>query len=154
MIEVRKGLGEQFFEMLEPQMVVRLVEVPKMSSNAQCLLVELGLPGPERETRLTSWDFSVQSRRHDSPCRPVAKAVDEVRPPGIAEYSVATVSRERVQQRTAEKIKDAPQSPEKTNEAVTLVPRERVQQRTAEQIEEAPQSPEETVEAVTLVPRK
>ena len=51
------------------------------------------------------------------------------------------VPRERVQQRTAEQIEDAPQSPEETVEAVTLVPRERVQQRTAEQIEDVPQSP-------------
>ena len=46
---------------------------------------------------------------------------------------VTLVPRERVQQRTAEQIEDAPQSPEETIEAVTLVPRERVQQRTAEQ---------------------
>ena len=44
--------------------------------------------------------------------------------------------------------------PEETVEAVTLVPHERVQQRTAEQIEDAPQHPEETVEAVTLVPHE
>ena len=86
----------------------------------------------------------------------VAKTVGEARPPGIAEHSVTTASlpRERVQQRTAEEIDDAPQSPEETVEAVTPVPRERVQQHTAQQIEDTPQSPEETVEAVTLVPRE
>ena len=50
------------------------------------------------------------------------------------------VPHERVQQRTAEQIEDAPQSSEETVEAVTLVPHERVQQRTAEQIEDLPQS--------------
>ena len=86
----------------------------------------------------------------------VAKTVGEARPPGIAEHSVTTASLppERVQQRTAEEIDDAPQSPEKTVEAVTPVPRERVQQCTAVQVEDAPQSPNETVEAVTLVPRE
>ena len=48
--------------------------------------------------------------------------------------------RERVQQRLAEQIEDAPQSPEKkkTFEVVTLVPRKRVQQRTAEKIADVP----------------
>ena len=54
--------------------------------------------------------------------------------------AVTLVPHERVQQRTAEQVEDAPQSSEETVEAVTLVPHERVQQRTAEQIEDAPQS--------------
>ena len=51
--------------------------------------------------------------------------------------AVTSVSRERVQQRTAEQIEDAPQYPEETLEAVTSVLRERVQQRTAEKNGEA-----------------
>ena len=43
---------------------------------------------------------------------------------------------------------------EETVDEVMLVPRERVQQRSAEQIEDAPQSPAEVVEAVTSVPRE
>ena len=62
------------------------------------------------------------------------------------------VPRERVQQRTAEKIGDVPQfrkEPEERLETVTWVPRERVQHRTAEKKEvAAPHPPEETVEAV------
>ena len=62
------------------------------------------------------------------------------------------VPRERVQQRTAEKIGDVPQfrkEPEERLETVTWVPRERVQHRTAEKKEvAAPHLPEETVEAV------
>ena len=43
---------------------------------------------------------------------------------------------------------DFPQLPEEVVDAVTLVPRERLQQRSAEKIEDVPQYPEETVEAV------
>ena len=59
-----------------------------------------------------------------------------------------------MQQRAAEQIEDAPQSPEETVDAVTLVLGDRVQQRTAEQIEDPPESQEETVQAVMLVPRE
>ena len=61
------------------------------------------------------------------------------------------VPRERVQQRTAEKIGDVPQfrkEPEERLETVTWVPRERVQHRTAEKKEVAPHPAEETVEAL------
>ena len=44
-----------------------------------------------------------------------------------------------MQQRTAERIEDAPQYPEETVEMVTLVLRERVQQRTDEQMVMWPQ---------------
>ena len=47
-----------------------------------------------------------------------------------------------------------PQIAKETAGVVRLVLHERVQQRTAEQIEDAPQSPAEVVEAVTLVPRE
>ena len=79
----------------------------------------------------SSWPGSDDKTRHVDAT--VAEAVGEAWPPGIAEHSVATalVPREPVQQRTVEKVEDAPQFPEETVEAVTLVPRERLQQRTA-----------------------
>ena len=97
-IEVRKGSVEQFFELLEPQMVQQL-EVPKIVVGVrQCLLLELGLLRPERDTA-------------DEAAAAVEVLVGEARPPAIAEHSVtnALVPRERVQQRTA-----VPQSPEET----------------------------------------
>ena len=130
-----------------------------MSSDSQCLLVELGLLCPEGKTTDladaavevpvgearppgisqystatesevdgSSWPRADDMTRHVDAT--VAKAVGEARPPGIAEHSVATASvpRERVQQRTAEQVEDAPQFPE----AVMLVPLQQVQQRIAE----------------------
>ena len=78
---------------------------------------------------------------------------------------------ERVQQRTAEHIEDAPQYPvaqsvgipvlpvteeimNETAEMVRLVPHEQVQQGTAEKIVDEPQFVEETVELVRLVPQE
>ena len=70
--------------------------------------MKLGLLGPEQTTRLDA---------------PVAKAVGEVRPPGIAEHSVTTalVPRERVQQRTADKIGDVPQCRKETCEQIGVI---------------------------------
>ena len=45
-----------------------------------------------------------------------------------------------MQQRTADEIEVAPQSPEETVEAVTSVPRGRVQQRTAAKIDGVPET--------------
>ena len=111
----------QFFETLEPQRVVQLVEVPKIVVGLAVSSSEVGSSGPEERHMTRHVDATV------------AEAVGEARPPGIAEHNVSTavVPRERVQQRTAEKLEDASQSLEKTVEAVTLFPRERVQQRTA-----------------------
>ena len=60
--------------------------------------------------------------------------------------------RERVQQRTADAPMSLVL--EEIVEMVRSVSHERVQQRAAEQIEDAPQSPAEVVEAVTSVPRE
>ena len=52
MMEVRKvskeGPVKQIFEFPEPQMMEQLVDCQRSSSNSQCLLVKLGLLGPER----------------------------------------------------------------------------------------------------------
>ena len=87
MIEVRQGPVVQFFEILELHMVVQL--------DSQCLQVEMGLLCLERET--------------------------------LVKHGLL-VSHSAVPQ------------------AVMLDPHERVQQRIAEQVEDAPQSLEETIE--------
>ena len=92
MMEVRKGSVEQFFEILEPQMVVLLEEVPKIVVGLAVSSGGDGSSGPgKRETRLTS---PLQQLK----CLLVKHGL-----PGIAEHSVTTalVPRERVQQRTA-----------------------------------------------------
>ena len=94
--------------------------VPRQNPKLKGLLVMLGLLLPRADGMTCHVGATV------------VIVVGEVWPFGIAKHSVTTTSvpRERVQQRTAEHVEDAPQAPEETVEAVTLVPRERLKQLT------------------------
>ena len=136
MIEVRKGLVEQFFEMLEPQMVVRLVDVPKIVVGLAASSGSDGSSGPGR--RDTIADTAVEV------------LVGGAWPPRISLYSTATESEVEgssgeagsswpgaddmpchVGATVAKVVGEArPPGIAEHSVATTLVPRERVQQRT------------------------
>ena len=80
MIEVRKGPVKQFFEIPEPQMVVQLVEVPKIVVGLAVSSGGDGSFGPGKRDTTDVTDAAVE------------KTVGEARPLGISQCSTATES--------------------------------------------------------------
>ena len=81
MIEVRKGPVEQFFEMIDPQMVVPLVDAPKIVVG---LAVSSGGDGSSGPGRIDTTDVADAA---------VEVPVGEAWPPGISKCSTATESK-------------------------------------------------------------